>query len=65
VITTPTVLVLGAGASAPYGFPTALELKQKICNAFAKDSVATRLLHEGSDIPMNKPVTLLHDFAQM
>jgi hypothetical protein len=47
------VLVLGAGASAPYGFPTARELKQLIWGAFVKDSVATRTLHEGSEIPMN------------
>lgn len=50
MITKPTVLVLGAGASAPYGFPVASELKQKICEAFAQDSVAIRLLHEGSQI---------------
>ena len=53
MISRPTVLVLGAGASAPYGFPTARELKQLICGAFVKDSVATRTLHEGSEIPMN------------
>jgi hypothetical protein len=47
------VLVLGAGASAPYGFPVARELKEQICSAFVKDSVATRLLHEGSEISMN------------
>jgi hypothetical protein len=53
VITKLTVLVLGAGASAPYGFPVASELKEQICEAFVKDSAATRLLHEGSEIPMN------------
>ena len=35
MITTPTVLVLGAGASYPYGFPTAKELKELICDAFS------------------------------
>jgi hypothetical protein len=35
MITTPTVLVLGAGASCPYGFPTAKKLKVLICEAFA------------------------------
>jgi hypothetical protein len=35
VITTPTVLILGAGASCPYGFPTARELKTLICEAFS------------------------------
>jgi hypothetical protein len=53
MITKPTVLVLGAGASAPYGFPVASELKEQICSAFVKDSTGTRLLHEGSEIPMN------------
>lgn len=53
MITTPTVLVLGAGASAPYGFPVASELKERICSAFVKDSVPVRMLHEGSEIPMN------------
>jgi hypothetical protein len=31
VITEPTVLVLGAGASMPYGFPSGKELRKKIC----------------------------------
>ena len=35
MITTPTVLVLGAGASYPYGFPTAKELEDLICEAFS------------------------------
>jgi hypothetical protein len=35
VITTPTVLILGAGASCPYSFPTAKELKILICEAFS------------------------------
>ena len=30
MITTPTVLVLGAGASVPYGFPSGLELLEQI-----------------------------------
>jgi len=30
------VLILGAGASAPYGFPTGAQLKQIICNNFDK-----------------------------
>jgi hypothetical protein len=40
VITTPTVLILGAGASCPYGFPTAKELKILICKTF-KNPTAT------------------------
>jgi hypothetical protein len=49
VITTPTVLVLGAGASYPYGFPTAKELKGIICDTFEHPtSIAKRL---GGDYP--------------
>ena len=53
MITKPTVLVLGAGASAPYGFPVASELKKHICDAFIKGSTASQFLHEGSGIPLN------------
>jgi hypothetical protein len=42
VITTSTVLVLGAGASAPYGFPVASELKQQIC---ATNTSGTRIYY--------------------
>jgi hypothetical protein len=31
VITIPTVLVLGAGASIEFGFPSGLELCHKVC----------------------------------
>ena len=31
MITKKTVLILGAGASVPYGFPTGKELVRKIC----------------------------------
>ena len=34
MITEKCVLILGAGASAPYGFPTAARLKQMICYNF-------------------------------
>ena len=44
MITTPTVLVLGAGASCPYGFPTAKQLKNRICEVFASRTTAIRLL---------------------
>ena len=43
MITTPTVLVLGAGASCPYGFPTAKELKNRICEVFSNPDVISRL----------------------
>jgi hypothetical protein len=45
VITIPTVLVLGAGASYPYGFPTAKGLKDLICHQFsAPGAEASQLL---------------------
>jgi hypothetical protein len=31
MITTPTVFILGAGASIPYGFPSGLDLVDMIC----------------------------------
>jgi hypothetical protein len=33
MITVPTVLVLGAGASAPYGFPSGAELRRIIISS--------------------------------
>ena len=49
MITIPTVLVLGAGASYPYGFPTAKELRILICEAFTNPNTpASRLLGEAS-----------------
>lgn len=45
VITIPTVLVLGAGASYPYGFPTGKGLKDLICDAFSStEAIATQML---------------------
>lgn len=50
MITEPTVLILGAGASYPYGFPTANELKGLICDAFSNaETFASRLLGDNSD----------------
>jgi hypothetical protein len=49
MITTPTVLVLGAGASCPYGFPTAKRLRNDICEAFSnRDTSAVRLLGDNA-----------------
>ena len=35
---------MGAGASCPYGFPTAKQLKNRICEVFASRTTAIRLL---------------------
>ena len=44
MINTPTVLVLGAGASYPYGFPTGGGLKDKITQHVLKNGPRPRLL---------------------
>jgi hypothetical protein len=45
VVTTPTILILGAGASRSYGFPSARELRDIICEEFASESsLAVQLL---------------------
>jgi hypothetical protein len=36
MIKVPTVLILGAGASIPFGFPSGLQLKAEICKAIKK-----------------------------
>jgi len=37
MINIPTVFILGAGASKPYGFPTGIELNKKICDDFLQN----------------------------
>ena len=55
MITTPTVLVLGAEASCPYGFPTAKQLKTLICEAFSgPDAPGSRLLGDISNCPRHR-----------
>ena len=49
MITILTVLALGAATSYPYGFPTAKELRNLICEVFANPNTpASRLLGEAS-----------------
>ena len=36
MIKTPTVLILGAGASINYGFPSGLQLKNEICREISR-----------------------------
>jgi len=47
MITEETVFILGAGASAPYGYPTGKELRRQICKDFAADlgSINYELTH--------------------
>lgn len=49
MINTPTVLILGAGASAPYGFPSGSTLKDKICDnlSLLTNDASVELQREG------------------
>jgi hypothetical protein len=44
VIETETVFVLGAGASAPYGFPTGIQLRQRLCEQLRSGHPINELL---------------------
>ena len=39
MITHPTVFILGAGASKPYGFPTGKELRVQIITEFVNENI--------------------------
>lgn len=47
MITDKTVFILGAGASKPYGFPTAAELRRDIIYNFSKQIVSAHAEHIG------------------
>jgi len=49
MITKPTVLILGAGASMNYGFPSGLQLKAMICKAIKERSGIFNDLVEATD----------------
>jgi hypothetical protein len=44
-ITTPTVLILGAGASRPHGFPLGRELRDIVCRLLEKPGLFIELGH--------------------
>lgn len=60
MIKTPTVFVLGAGASMPYGFPSGLALRKEICGgAINRETyLTTEILNN-----FNVDVTHINDFA--
>jgi hypothetical protein len=64
VITTPTVLVLGAGASVPYGFPSAAELKTLICNEFATENTVPVYLNETTNFSTRDFVKFRNEFRK-
>lgn len=47
MISTPTLLVLGAGASCEFGFPTGYELLQKVCAGLGSGMLLQRLVEMG------------------
>ena len=49
MIIEPTVFVLGAGASCPYGYPSGRELRKDICNHFNNDNKRYLRMHIGKD----------------
>jgi len=54
MITEKTVFILGAGASKPYGFPTALELRKDIITTFFHGYIRKVLLYKSSDESRDK-----------
>jgi hypothetical protein len=65
MITTPTVLVLGAGASYPYGFPTAKGLKELICEQFSStDASASQFLSFLNSEGLNYPPEAFSEFKE-
>ena len=58
MITTPTVFVLGAGASMPYGFPSGRQLVEQICEATRPKSTVL------SDIPDDSHYLLSRESIQ-
>ncbi len=52
MITKPTVLILGAGASAPYGFPSGAKLVQQICSKLTNNDQNRKIVDD----------YFLHDF---
>jgi hypothetical protein len=59
MIDTPTLFVLGAGASKPYGFPVGAELKEQIINNFSTD--IERLLNNASSLQQREKNIILSD----
>ncbi|MFA6596522.1 MAG: hypothetical protein WCS69_02285 [Ignavibacteriaceae bacterium] len=65
MINEPTLFILGAGASAPYGFPTAKELKEDIIKNTSKRYFALKNLPANNYIQMyeNRDTDYFNNFA--
>ncbi|TRV71203.1 MAG: hypothetical protein EWV52_14085 [Microcystis panniformis Mp_MB_F_20051200_S6D] len=64
MIITPTVFVLGAGASIPYGFPSGAELRKEICqNAITRESSLTfEMLNNNNELEVGHIVEFANAF---
>ena len=49
MIETKTVFVLGAGANAPYGYPTGAGLRKEICKKSVGDPTHSNVIFKGLD----------------
>lgn len=62
MITTPTLFILGAGASKPYGYPTGKELRRQIIQNFSSDLNSLES-HDFSTI-CDMPKRVIRDIAE-
>jgi hypothetical protein len=61
MITKPTVFILGAGASAPYGYPVGAALKNDICLNFGRDM---ETLHKKSNSISNEALDFVETIPE-
>ncbi|MCG2659562.1 MAG: hypothetical protein L6437_04880 [Kiritimatiellae bacterium] len=61
MITRPTVLILGAGSTIPYGFPSGKSLVEQICQRL-KESETKRIIH--SILDLNNSDTIIDEFLK-
>ncbi|MCJ7813396.1 hypothetical protein MUP95_08810 [bacterium] len=54
MIETPTVFILGAGSSKPYGYPTGSDLRKKICNKDAFLSEFNNIINQRGSAYYNR-----------
>ena len=67
MIETPTVLILGAGASKPYGFPAGRELLDEICASLKGNFLRRQWGRDFVELfhpPLNKDLDLITEFRE-
>lgn len=65
MITRNTVLILGAGASVPYGFPTGEQLMQKILDLDARTNLSKGKAHNGEHKDFTDYIRNEYDFRNI